>query len=333
MITNKADVGLALAVWLLADDYDYVEGVENYISTTTIMKPLRQIILPKRIPKEIVEVDVSDFTATSMGKALHDSVEKSWTNPKSLARSLSLLGYPQDMIDRVRVNPTDYEIYAAKLDGVEIIPIFLEQRIFRTFKGWTIGGKPDFIGEGIIQDQKSTSAYSWLLGSKDEDYQLQMSLYRWIDAAQPLPKIHEDYGRINFIFTDWQKAQARQNPSYPQARIQYRDINLLPFEEVESWVSHKLNLMEKYQNSPQDNLPECTDEELWRSDPVFKYYSDPTKVSGRSTRNFTDLNDARAFQASKGGKGILKTVPGEPKRCAYCPAFPICTQKDRYFDQ
>lgn len=64
----------------------------------------------------------------------------------------------------------------------------------------------------------------------------------------------------------------------------------------------------------------CTDEELWRSDPQYKYYTDPTKTSGRST-NFDNLADAHRHLAEKGGKGVIITKPGEPKACAYCPAF------------
>jgi hypothetical protein len=324
MITNKNDISLSLAVWLLHDEYDYVEGVDQYISATTLMKPLRQMVLSKRVDPKTVEIDVEGFVARAMGKALHDSIEKSWTH--GYARSLKLMGYPDDVIKRIKVNPTDGEVRASN----EIIPVYLEQRMFRTIRGWTIGGKFDMVTDGMVQDNKSTSAYSWLLGGKDDDYKLQMSLYRWIDAGQPVPKITEDFGRINFIFTDWQKTQAKTNPNYPQRRVEHKEIPLMSLRETEDWVCHKLSLIESYRDKLEGDIPECTDDELWRSDPVFKYYSDPAKTDGRSTRNFSSRADAFSFQASK-GKGIVKMVPGEPKRCGYCEAFPICSQKDRYF--
>lgn len=37
-------------------------------------------------------------------------------------------------------------------------------------------------------------------------------------------------------------------------------------------------------NKPDEEIPECTDEELWRSPTKYKYYSDPNKTSGRSTK-------------------------------------------------
>lgn len=321
MITNTGDISLAMAVWLLHNEYDYVDK-KNYISATGLMKPIRQIILPSRVPPEARTSDVEDFIPRALGHSLHDSIEKSWV--KGYERSLKLLGYPESVIKRVLINPTDEELQAAD----NPIPIYLEQRSFKEFKGYTIGGKFDFVAEGIVQDFKSTTAYSWVYGGKDEDYRLQGSLYRWLNTD----KITEDFMRINFIFTDWQKAQASQNPKYPPKRLMYKDIALMSLKETEAWISNKISLIEKYRDAPEEQIPECTDEELWRSDPQYKYYADPNKTSGRSTKNFTDLAEARKFMANeKGGKGVVITVPGEVKRCSYCDAFPICSQKDAYF--
>ena len=322
-ITNNFNISLSLAVWLLHDEYDYVNE-PNYISVTTLMKPLRHIILPRRIPRELVETDVSDFIARALGHSLHDSIEKSWV--KGYKRSLTLLGYPEKVIERVLINPTPEELASTP----NAIPIYLEQRAKKTVvvngKTWTVGGKFDIVAEGIVHDNKSTSAYTWVYGGRDEEHQLQGSLYRWLNPD----KITEDFIRINYIFTDWQKAQARQNPNYPQKRVESKDIVLLSEAEVQRWVEWKLQLVMKYWDAPERDIPNCTDKELWMSDPKFKYYADPAKTSGRSTKNFDSLLEANAFKAEKGNKGIIITVPGEPKRCDYCDAFPLCTQKDKY---
>ena len=322
-ITNNFNISLSLAVWLLHDEYDYVNE-PNYISVTTLMKPLRHIILPRRIPRELVETDVSDFIARALGHSLHDSIEKSWV--KGYKRSLALLGYPEKVIERVLINPTPEELASTP----NAIPIYLEQRAKKTVtvdgKTWTVGGKFDMVAEGIVHDNKSTSAYTWVYGGRDDEHQQQGSLYRWLNPD----KITEDFIRINYIFTDWQKSQAKQNPNYPQKRVESKDIVLLSEAEVQRWVEWKLQLVMKYWDAPERDIPNCTDEELWMSDPKFKYYADPAKTSGRSTKNFDSLLEANAFKAEKGNKGIIITVPGEPKRCDYCDAFPLCTQKDKY---
>jgi len=320
IVTNRSDISLSLAVWLLHDEYDYLTE-DNYISATTLMKPIRHIVLPPRIPYDEQQMDVEDLIASGLGKSIHDSIEKAWT--KGYAVSLKRLGYPENMINRVLINPTPAEI-AAKTDP---ILIYIEQRAIRKFKGFTIGGKFDMVTEGIPQDAKSTSAYTWLYGGKDDDYCLQGSLYKWLNPD----KITEDFIRINFIFTDWQKMLARSNPKYPQKRLLHKDIPLMTLEETENWISRKLDLITRYRNAPEKTIPECTDEELWRSDPKYRYYSDPQKTSGRSTKNFESLAEARQFMLNeKGGKGIVITVPGEVQRCNYCSAFNICTQKDKY---
>lgn len=336
-ITNKGDIPLGLAVWLLHDEYDYVQE-PNYISVTSLMKPIRHIILPPRVPKEMQQSDVSDFVARALGHSLHDSIEKAWK--KGYKRSLKLMGYPDSAIERILINPTPEELSKVK----DPIPVYLEQRAFRKIKVgntiYTIGGKFDMTADGILHDNKSTTAYTWLYGTRDDEHKLQGSLYRWLDregfndakCEEPLgiQRITEDFIRINYIFTDWQKMSAKQNPNYPQSRILYKDIPLMSDAEMEAWISWKIGLVEQYKNTPESQLPECTDEELWRSAPQYKYYSDPTKTNGRSTKNFDDPKEARDHCNEK-GKGIVIAQPGEVKRCGYCNAFPICTQKDRYF--
>lgn len=328
MITNRSNIPLALAVWLLQDNYDY-QDQPNYVSATALMKPLRHIVLGPRVDRKTIPLDVEELIPRALGHSMHDSVEKAWTHGH--ARALKQLGYPDSLIERVRINPTDAEMRASN----SIIAIYLEQRAFRTITvngvTYTVGGKFDLVAEGIVQDTKTTSAFTWLHGGKDDDYRLQMSLYRWIDAAQPLRKITEDYGQINFVFTDWQKAQARGNPAYPQKRIETKQIPLLSLKETERWVEAKLAQVQRHADTPEELLPHCTDEELWRSDPVFKYYADATKTSGRSTRNFSSLAEAKAFQAEKGGRGTVITVPGEPKRCLYCDVASICSQIRQLF--
>lgn len=318
MFTNNLGISLPLAVWLAHDDYDYINE-ENYISATKLMKPLRHIILPSRIPKEQREnPDVSEFIASAIGHSLHDSIEKAWHH---FDKNLAKLGYPSHIINRVRINPEPDTLRA------DDIPIYMEQRAIKSFMGYRIGGKYDLVAEGQVQDYKSTSAFVWVMGTRDEEHILQGSLYRWLN-----PTIITDPTMvINYIFTDWSKAKVKQDPKYPPMRLMSKTLNLLPLDQTERWVKTKIELIQKHWNTPESELPRCTDEELWRSEPKFKYYADPTKTA-RSTKNFDDMASAKTYMSEKGGKGIIKIFPGEVKRCDYCEAYNVCTQKDEYIN-
>lgn len=322
-ITNLSDINLPLAVWLLHDDYDY-NGAENYISATSLMRPLKQIILQARIPPTQQVMDVADFIARALGHAIHSAIEAAWQDEAGRKRSLQLLGYPDEVIDQVKVNPTDEELRASN----SIIPVYIEQRELKEFNGYTIGGKFDIVADGIVQDYKTTSAYAWVFGTRDEEHRLQGSIYKWLNPK----KITADYMVVNYIFTDWSKAQARSNTDYPQKRVMSKELPLMTSEEVEQWVMTKLLMLQRYKDLPESQIPECSDEELWMSDPKYKYYTDPAKAAagGRSTKNFDTKAEAHAHLASK-GVGVVKEIPGEPKRCGFCNSFEVCKQKDRYF--
>ena len=334
-ITNKGDIPLGLAVWALHDEYDYIDH-ENYISATRLMKPIRHIVLPPRVPKHLIQPDVEDYVSRALGGALHSGIENAWI--KGYRRSLKLLGHPDSVIDRVLINPTVDQL---KPDS---IPVYIEQRAFKRIivNGvvYVIGGKFDICTDGIVNDNKSTTAFTWVHGTKDDDYALQGSLYRWLntsgfeDVECTIPigvnRITEDFIRVNFIFTDWQKMAAKTNPNYPQSRLMSKDVPLLSLQETENYIRRKIEAVQMYKDKPETEIIECTDEELWRSAPVYKYYSDPNNTSGKSTKNFDSPSEAKNHLATK-GKGVVIAVPGEVKRCGYCEAFHVCTQKDRYF--
>lgn len=316
MITNKEDVPLTLAVWAVDDDYDYVNQ-ENYISVTQLIKPIKQIILGMRVTDE--DTDVSDLINAALGTSIHSGIEKAWKF--NYKKNLKSLGYSDELINKIKINPKKEDLKDTD------IPIYIEQRNTIKVDNFTIGGKFDMVADGILHDNKSTSVYTWIYGGRDKDYCLQGSLYKLINKDI----IKEDFIRVNYIFTDWQKSAAAQNIKYPLNRLVCKDIPLLSLEETQKFVEDKVKQIKLYKDSPEEKLPRCTDEDLWRAEPKYKYYADPTKTSGRSTKNFTSFEEANEYKLAKGNKGVVIVVPGEVKRCMYCRAYNICKQRREYF--
>ncbi len=323
-ITNEFGIDLPLAVWLLQDGYksgaaDAPPG--ELLSVTTLMKPTRQLILQRKVDMSQETMDISEMVAARMGHGLHDSIERAWTEG-NWQGAMRKLHYSQKIIDQIRINPKKEDLQP------DTIPIYLEHRGFKTFEDIVVTGQLDFLIGKSYRDFKSTSTFAWTSGSKDGDYVLQGSLYRWL-----LPEmIQDDVMRIEFLFTDWLKYRAKVDPKYPQTKVAHREFALMSIKETEDWLHNKLATIRSNARLSQDKMVQCTDKELWRQADSYKYYTDPATAAsgGRCTKRFDSATDAQLHLQSK-GKGIVVKDPGEVKACMYCPAFTVCEQRKNYF--
>ena len=303
-----------MAVWLASDGYDYNDDA-SVISATELLKSPRQIILGRRASAGPGQSDISDGIASKLGTAIHDAIEDSWIN--NYKQAMKQLGYPQRVIDNVVVNP--------KTVDEDDIPIYLEQRAHRKVGKWTVSGKYDFIGDGRLEDFKSTGTYTYVKKTNDKKYSQQGSIYRWLNPD----KITNDTMAIQFIFTDWNKLKSTIEKGYPATRLLEYLIPLMPLGETDAWIKQKLNTIDNLIDTENEDLPFCTDEDLWRGLPVWKYYKSG-QVSARSTKNFDNHQDAMLKNATDGGRGLVLEVKPEPKACNYCSASSVCSQRAEY---
>lgn len=311
--TNGTGVSLPVAVFLATDDYDYEPDT---ISATSLIKPIRQLVLASRVPMEERAVDILSLFKARMGSALHTAIENAWL--KNHRGAMKALGYPDKVIERVVINPD-----RDKPLPPDALPVYMELRSYREIKGYKVSGKFDFAAEGRVQDFKSTSTFTWVNGTKDEDYQLQGSIYRWLNTDI----LTDDYMAIQFLFTDWMPGKAMNEAAYPNRPVEEKLIPLLSLDDTEQFISQKLAQYEQYKNAPEEEIPLCSDKELWRKPPAYKYYKNPQKMT-RSTKNYTNRDEAYTRLAQDGGVGTVIEVPGQVTACKYCAAFPVCSQKD-----
>lgn len=304
--TNNTDMNLVLAIWALMDNYNHDER-SNAISVTGLLKPTRQIILGRRFKDNIREIDSENLIQSSMGTAIHDSVEKAWKNKDKVVEIMESLGY-----------------IASSSIYDEVI---LERRSEKEINGFIISGQFDIVFRGSVCDIKSTSVYSYIFGSKEEDYKLQMSIYKWLNQDI----ITDDYGYIEYVFTDWSAMKAIQDSQYPQKRIISHKIKLLSISETEDWIINKLAQVSLYESLDNSKLIRCSDEDLWRTSDKYKYYK-KNKAGivnySRATKVFSNEFEANHKRDTEGGAVIL--IKGEIKRCKYCNFTNICEQYLEY---
>lgn len=322
MFTNNSNLPLSLAVMLAHDEYP--EHREGVISVTTLLKPIKQIILGMQVKRDTVgsTTDISSRIASAYGTAVHNSMESAWRSEK-LPETLRLLGYPPGMVKLVKVNPTS--TYLA--ENEECIPIYTEQRTEKEFMGWVISGESDFIAEGRVRDLKTTGTYTYTAQTNDLKYILQGSMYRWLKPDI----ITDDVMAIDYAFTDWSALQASiQKDKYPQMRMMEQLFTLMSLAETEKYIKTKLSLIDDLRYSEQHEMPRCTNEDLWVQPSKWKYYKKPE--AKRATRVYDTQPEAVAHLTKDGSIGVVMEHKGEVKACRYCEALPICEQAQTYIN-
>lgn len=322
--SNNGNVPLALALWLANDTYSGGNNMSaKRISVTSLLKPIKQLILSMHAPE--METDVLSFFASRNGTAVHDAVEATLKSG-DFKRAALKLGYEQSDVDRMLVNPTPEELAA----HTNPYPIYSEIRGDKDIMGWTVTGEFDLIINGQLEDIKNTKTYAYTKKTNDDKYIDQGSMYRWLFPQY----VTKPDMAINFLFSDWTQVKAGIDPNYPPFPIAQRKFPLKSIQQTEIEIINKLTEIDSFLNVPlndlEDLLPPCNDEELWRSESEFKYYSKPDAV--RATKaGFTSFSEAMTYMHNeKNGIGVVKEIKGEVKACNWCKAFPVCKQKNNY---
>lgn len=300
-----------MSVFLAHDDYDMVPA-EKKLSVTTLLRSVRQVILGSRaVATDSVVEDVSGLIPARLGSAIHAAVEHAWKEPQA---SLKALGYPQRVIDRVKMNPTEWE--------PEDHAIWIELRTEKEFEGFVISGSADAIMNGAVHDVKSTGIFAYTTGSNNLKYRLQLSMYRWLNQD----KVTSDEGYIEYYFKDWNKLEAGYKQGYPAFPILKQPLPLLSVTDTEKYMKDKINLLKESWDLPETELPDCTSEDLWQDKPKWQYFSKP--MNQKASKNFATELEASQWRNAK-GVGEVRFKVGKAKACSYCNAAPKCSMYAR----
>ena len=277
-ITNKNNFPDYVVEWLKSDDYDY-DYDPNTLSATTLMSPARVYAL-KNKHWEDLEIDVTDLIASRYGTAIHDSVEK--------------VGI-KNAIQEIRFKTL---IQGKKITGKFDLMIDMDQE------------------EHKLVDVKSTSVWTYIYGSKDEEYIKQLSIYRYL--ARKNGYNVGSKADIFMIFTDWSAAKARNDSDYPQTRIKIKPIDLWTDTETEEYIKTRISAL----NEALINLPECTEDDLWQTKTKYAVM----KTGRKSAVKLFDVEEEANKQANENKDYFVEIRPGKAKRCNYCSCRPVCDQ-------
>jgi hypothetical protein len=300
------------------DDYDY-DSRDNVISATALLKPTRALVLKYQNKDLDKSVDIADLVSARMGSAIHAIAEQAWTDRGNVSKALSALGTSK--LGEITIINPDKPVKETE------IAVYVEQRHETKVGDYIISGKYDLVVDGTLSDYKSTSVWTYIYDSNALKYTQQGSIYKWLAPD----RITDNKIDIQFIFTDWSSAQAMRDSKYPQSRVLTKSYPLWSVEQTEHFIKTKLNDITNLSDKSQDELPECTSEELWESETKYKYFKNPN--AQRATKNFDNLEEANIRLANDGGVGIVNTVRGEVKACRYCEVVDICKQARNLINQ
>lgn len=279
---------------------DYQPKPHQY-SVTTILNSVRQVILKRRYNDEI-EQDCSELIWALFGTAFH-----------------SILENANEEEDQFK------EEYLKQDLGI----------ICDELKGYFLSGKADLvdIATKTIIDYKTTSTFKVL--KKDfEDYRLQLLIYAWLFRKLGF-EINK--GEIVALLRDFQKSKAKFDKDYPQFQVQKIQFKFSDkdFKEIEEFIKNRFLELKKYEDVPDDELPECTDEEKWSTGWQYKVFKKGNKVA---TKIHLTLEEAEKHleNLEKNYPGVYEIRTFEPnyKKCEeYCSACKYCKfWKEHYGD-
>lgn len=192
----------------------------------------------------------------------------------------------------------------------------VEERLYAKVDGWDLSGqfdRMDLQGE-TLDDYKCTSTYKVTM-SDMKDWERQLNVLRWL-AVQNGYKVEKL--RIIAILRDWQKAQAKRKPDYPQQAVATIDIPVWPLEETYAYIAERVRL---HKLAEEGGSVPCTDDERWYEGTTYALMKKGGKrairVYERKEDIGTEIPDGQYVETRLGGY----------KRCAeYCEVAEFCSQ-------
>jgi hypothetical protein len=215
----------------------------------------------------------------------------------------------------------------------------MEERLFHTVLNRKISGCYDLVREENLNedmyDYKTTSCWKARFGSKD-DWIAQQNIYRllfWLKHKRTLRTI-----RIVAIFLDWSiNNKIRYGKGYPDDKVLEYTLPVWSSKKTLAFMKDKVRVLIDHENTPDDDLPECTTEDMWADDDVYAVKSTrlvnalrllPTRDAAYE---WVDKHMESPNCKDKLSQITVEHRPANRKRCEHwCAVNKYCSQYKAY---
>ena len=228
--------------------YDLKDIPENLRSVTTITDEPKAKILFLRHKDELT-IDVYDQLWMMHGSAKHYYLELATTEDPSFLTEQRWFMSVEDFIPVLPKNDIERE---------EVL-----RRIRNYSNTQFLSGKMDCFDtqDKIIEDYKETKKGTFYFNPNGKkEWVAQVNIHAYV-----LRKLGYDVkgGRVVAILRDWSKWDLK-NKDYP-VEIKELDIPLWTDEQVEEYITNRVELFESMKKLSDDEIPPCSPEERWQN--------------------------------------------------------------------
>ena len=304
--TNLTNLPEPIAIAVQADQWS--RGPAD-ASVTEILSPPRIAALTRYYEDEIV-VDVADQIFALMGKVGHGILEKAgYDSFGEEQRTMKLNGY----------------VLSGRMDR-----LYLEELHKHDNPRMSVWG---------IDDYKFTSAYVLMNakepGSRVHEWMKQANLYRMIAERHGF-KIGQL--RLVLLLRDWSVLAAKRDKDFPQKQVASLDIPLMDLDELEMWAADRIERHLEQQQildlHGQDELIECTEEEMWARPDKWAVHKEGVAKARRLLDNKEEAEAWAVNNVKKNDSFTIEKRPGERVRCEnYCDVAEFCQQFAKWTDE
>lgn len=296
-LTNNHGLPRPVADAIQPDTY-FACGSADYSATSLIQSP-RQLQLSKRHRHEL-QKDVTDMWAFFIGNCVHEKLER------------ELKRYPERYLIERKITEFDMgRKVVAKFDAYD-----METKVLYDHKTSKIGAR--------------AAKKLWTEFKKEWEDQLNINAYFLEREGYEVDTLG-----ISLVFTDWKPLMAKFKSAdeYPEAPSVELHAPAATFDERKKFYEERLALHIAHEDTPDDELPYCTEEECWASDPSWRVEN---KKTGRSRKNCKSELEAHAWMeqnikpAQLANYHIIKKEGSRLKCEAFCDCAPFCNQYKEY---
>jgi len=202
-----------------------------------------------------------------------------------------------------------------------------EERLFMEIGGRKISGAPDWYDGEKLWDWKTTKAYA--RKSRLAEWTKQVNAYRFLLEHYGF-KVSGTY--IMALYKDWRKSEALKDPNYPQKDSEVIEIEKWTNDITENYLSERVKKLVANEKVIDDNLPECTKEEMWtREEAWVVVKKGKTRAINGGVKFSKEDAEKVLGEQKKPEENEIIHRPGIRARCeGYCSVSEFCSQRMKF---